>query len=65
MPKKFKSESHIDQRYSEKTKLWSFRVRYNGIVKSFNEKDYYDPKVAYKAAIDYRNKIMLEEHETK
>ncbi len=52
---KFRSEKYIEQRHGKNG--WSFRVKYNGHSKTFSEKDYADPRVAYKEAVRYRNEI--------
>lgn len=58
--KKFKNELHIHQRLGKNG--WTFQVRIrtdNGdIVKSFSEKEYSSPRIAYESAIVFRNKIL-------
>lgn len=63
MPKsKFKKEKYIDQRYSNVTGLWTFRVnvRQANVCKSFNEADYNDSKTAYEYAKAYRDKVVYQ-----
>lgn len=57
---KFKKEKYIDQRYSDRTGLWTFRVnvRQANVCKSFNEADYNDSKTAYEYAKAYRDKVV-------
>lgn len=59
---KFKKEKYIDQRKSEHTGLWTFRVnvRQANVCKSFNEADYNDAKTAYEYAKAYRDKIVYQ-----
>lgn len=57
---KFRKEKYIKQIQSERTKLWSFRVRYNGTEKVFNEKDFLSPSAAFKKAVEYRNSIVAD-----
>lgn len=56
MARKYKAEEHIDQRQGKFG--WSFRVRYKGRVKTFSEKEFGDPRIAYKKAVEYRNEIL-------
>lgn len=67
MANKFKAEKHIRQRYSERTKLWTFQVniQYRGehgewetYNESFSEKDYGSAKLAFSAAIEHRNEML-------
>lgn len=55
---RFKKEKYIEQLYSNRTKKWAFRVHYGETSKTFNETNYADVSVAYKMAIQYRNKIL-------
>ena len=59
---KFKKEKYIDQRYSDRTGLWTFRVnvRQANICKSFNEATYNDAKTAYEYAKAYRDKVVYQ-----
>lgn len=65
MKNKFRTEKHIDQIYSDKTNTWSFRVRLKGINKTFSEKEYLDPSVAFKMAKKYRDEILANNSITK
>lgn len=53
------NQQYIKQRYNEKTRRWSFQVRYNNICKSFNEKDYLNASDAFKAALEFRNNLIV------
>lgn len=55
MPK-FRNEKYIEQRQGKNG--WSFRVHYNKHSKTFSEKEYGDPRVAYKKAVSYRNDLL-------
>lgn len=64
---KFKAEKHIRQRYSERTKLWTFQVNiqykneyenWETYNESFSEKDYGSAKLAFTAAIERRNEML-------
>lgn len=61
MKNKFRSERYIVQIYTDNT--WKFRVRYNNISKTFNEKDYDTSIKAFEAAINYRNKLFTSQEE--
>ncbi len=67
MANKFKAEKHIRQRYSERTKLWTFQVNiqykneyenWETYNESFSEKDYGSAKLAFTAAVDHRNEML-------
>lgn len=64
MPKKFRSEKHIKQRYSKTSKLWTFQVsfkylamngEYSHYTQSFSEKNYVSASEAFQAAVYHRN----------
>lgn len=55
---KFRKEKYITQVYN-KDKTWSFRVRLNGKSKFFNEADYLSASQAFKAAVSYRNDLLV------
>lgn len=59
---KFKKELHINQRQG--TNGWTFQVRIRtddgDIIKSFSEKEYGSPRIAYDSAIVFRNKTLYE-----
>lgn len=57
MKSKFRKERYIQQRCVNG--VWSFRVRYNGIDKLFNEKDYLTSYQAFENAVEYRNKLLV------
>lgn len=61
---RFKKEQHIEQRYNEATKTWSFRVKLRQanppITKTFSEKDYGSPRRAYDQAIIFRNQALVD-----
>lgn len=59
MATKFRTEKYIEQRYSERTGLWSFRVTVNGHKKTFAEKDYPGASYAFKEAKKYRDELMV------
>lgn len=54
--KKFRSERYITQIKNKNG--WSFRVRYKGMDKFFNENDFGDPRIAFNKAVDYRNSLI-------
>lgn len=56
MKTKFRKERYIQQRCINGT--WSFRVRYQGNDKLFNEKDYLSSHQAFESAVEYRNKLL-------
>lgn len=58
---KYRKEDYIVQIYNEKSKKWTFRVRYNGHTKSFSEKEFLNPSRAFKEAVQYRNKLMSDD----
>ena len=67
MANKFKAEKHIRQRYSDRTKLWTFQVNiqykneyenWETYNESFSEKDYGSAKLAFTAAVDHRNEML-------
>ena len=69
MKKKFKEEKYIKQRYSEKSKKWTFQVFIdyydeNDIkstyTKSFSERNYGSARTAYIAAIQHRDEKRKE-----
>lgn len=55
---KFRKERYITQ--IENKNGWSFRVRYKGIDKVFNEADYLSASQCFKSAVAYRNRILIE-----
>lgn len=58
MTNKFRKEKYIKQ--IENKNGWSFRVRYKDIDKTFNEEDYLSSSQAFKSAVAYRNRILVE-----
>lgn len=60
MSNKFRVEKHIQQIYSERTGMWSFRVRIKGDSKTFSELEYLDASSAYKAAKKYRDEMLAD-----
>lgn len=59
---KFREERYIGQFLSSTTKKWSFKVRYNGITKTFAEKDFLSASQAFKEAKKFRDNLILEEN---
>lgn len=59
---KFRKERFINQRFSERTKTWSFQVRIKDedICKTFKAEDYGSPRAAYQNAINFRNQALLD-----
>ena len=55
---RFRKEKYITQIQNKQG--WSFRVRYKGTDKYFNEEDYLSASQCFKAAVTYRNRIMVE-----
>lgn len=55
---KFRDEKHIYQ--SCRNGKWSFRVRLNGISKTFTSSDRVSPSLAFKKAIEYRNNLQVD-----
>lgn len=55
---KFKKERYITQIQNKNG--WSFRVRYKGTDKIFNEADYLSASQCFKSAVAYRNRILVE-----
>lgn len=60
---KYRKEQYITQR-QQKNGLWSFLVRIrtedDEICKSFNEKDYPSPRIAFESALQFRNRTLYE-----
>ena len=55
---KFRNERYIQQ--IEKENGWTFRVRYRNVSKYFNECDYLSSSQAFKEAVNFRNKLLIE-----
>lgn len=53
---KYRKERYIKQIKNKKG--WSFCVRYNNFVKTFNEFDYTSSKEAFNEALKYRNELL-------
>jgi len=58
MKNKFRNERYIQQ--VNQNGKWLFRVRYKGVDKVFNEKDFLSSSMAYKKAIEYRNSLLVD-----
>lgn len=58
MKTKFRNERYIQQIRSDRTGLWTFRVRLKGHDKTFYEKDYVDASLAFKKAKQYRDDVL-------
>lgn len=63
MNNKFRKERYIVQQC--RNNVWSFRVRYKDIDKTFNESDFLSASQAFKEAINYRNNILVKPNDYK
>lgn len=59
MKLKFRKERYISQFY--RNGKWFFRVRYKDISKTFDSDDYLSPNQAFNSAVEYRNRLLLDE----